>query len=685
MKIILSFILPICLTLSPLPLRSDLSTPPKPVEQQYFIAKPRLKNPGFELGTTSWTNVGATRTLVSNVNSANSGSKSITWDASSATDSLTSEALSVSSNNGLSNANVVGVCYFRVPSGTATHTLQLTDGSNVLVSKTITNLTKYTPTVINGTAPESGNLYLKLDATASDEPSIAVDDCNIFRADEYNLSQASQAELYGYLRYPATASCSWTTGNTSSAYTEFAADTDCGTAVVVGNASAPATKVPRIKFATLPPGNYQVIATGNHLPETTAVTAGLQYKLYDGTISRGYLDLQVNSTTSTAARQQNIIGLFTYATAQTNIEFRPIALSNSNSNDPLIDASLTGPADDYEFTVYRFPLASETAIKSENVDWQVIADITGANPSLGTSAVTSYTEIIDAGLTLTPVSGSAPAGIMCSTTNTATAPSAGATVCAAGSESIGVNFNIPKAGWYEACFQFSHYVQVDSAESIDTIFNIIQTPLSAQTITFEGGPRVESGLVGMTIAAGVDSVMYSPRNVCGQINFASAGNVGIRLMYEQVVSGTPDFSQIDADANTSAGQRAIRVTVRPMIVPGNAPQTINSVMNSSSGTTRIETAQLDCDSSSQNPPPYQLGSWISSVGNVSAGACAVTITSGLFSVAPVCTANAVGATSTGSIIHTTVTSTTAFSIDCESDASAECTDYDVYVTCVGAK
>jgi len=193
--------------------------------------------------------------------------------------------------------------------------------------------------------------------------------------------------------------------------------------------------------------------------------------------------------------------------------------------------------------------------------WYVDVVITGGNPSLGTAAVSSYTEIIDAGLTATPASGSAAAGIMCSTTNAATAPSTSATTCAAGSESLGLNFTLPEAGVFEVCVYFVHHGGLDSAEGVNATFQLIETPTNAQTLTLEGGTKQQSGSSGMNIAGGVDSEYFVSNSNCSFFNWTT-GTKGVRLMYEQVVSGAPDSSLVLADANASAGQRNVHFTVQ---------------------------------------------------------------------------------------------------------------------------
>ena len=198
--------------------------------------------------------------------------------------------------------------------------------------------------------------------------------------------------------------------------------------------------------------------------------------------------------------------------------------------------------------------------------WYINANITGANPSLGTSAVTAYTEIIDAGLTMTPIAGSAPVGVMCSTTNAATAPTTSTSTCAAGSESLGANFAIPSPGVYEVCVQASWEGQVDTTERFDVGFEVIETPTNAQTLTLEGGGRIVQGC-GFTATGGVDMICDLPVAVCSVFNWtsAAAGTVkGVRLMFEQAVTGTVDASSMLMDGTANPGQYAFHIRARRM-------------------------------------------------------------------------------------------------------------------------
>lgn len=177
--------------------------------------------------------------------------------------------------------------------------------------------------------------------------------------------------------------------------------------------------------------------------------------------------------------------------------------------------------------------------------WFIQATQGGDNPDLGVSAVSSYTETVAVSMTLTPGSGSAAVGTMCSGTNAATAPSTSPTTCSAGNESVGINFDItsPGIGAYEVCFYFTHLIAVDFAESVGTVFQIYETPTNAQTLTLAGGTRMESGFSGASSGSSdLDLTDTKSITTCSIFNWGTAGIKGVRLMFVQSVSGSPDAS-----------------------------------------------------------------------------------------------------------------------------------------------
>lgn len=195
--------------------------------------------------------------------------------------------------------------------------------------------------------------------------------------------------------------------------------------------------------------------------------------------------------------------------------------------------------------------------------WYIKVSLTSTTqPSLGTSNVTSYTELTSTDATLTPASGSAAAGAVCSTTNAATAPSTSPTTCAVGDESMGFNFTPPTTGPYEVCVAGTHRAGLDSNEGALPVFQLVETGTADQTISEEGGTRLDIGARAITIASGASAIYDFPFSFCSILNFTSGASRAVRLMYEQAVINTPNSSELLMDANTNSGQRNLSFTVK---------------------------------------------------------------------------------------------------------------------------
>lgn len=135
-----------------------------------------LTNPGFENGKASWTSSGGTLAVATSGSNLLIGKSSVTWDSTAASQTLTSDYFTVS--NGLKGTNGEFGCKIMVPSGTAAHSLQVFNGSTVLGSLSIAD-SGTNPKPFTGVfpIPTSGSLALRILSTASNEPTITVDDC----------------------------------------------------------------------------------------------------------------------------------------------------------------------------------------------------------------------------------------------------------------------------------------------------------------------------------------------------------------------------------------------------------------------------------------------------------------------------------------------------------------------------
>lgn len=129
------------------------------------------------------------------------------------------------------------------------------------------------------------------------------------------------------LKYAGTTNCIWET--TSASFAAFAADTDCPTPTVTGNASAPGTKIPGVTISSLPAGKYMVVTQAN-LYGTVAADQ-CRYELYDGTNSSGFVPIYTSA--GVANNNGTIVGVFSYTALQSNLTFQVRALRSSGSGN----------------------------------------------------------------------------------------------------------------------------------------------------------------------------------------------------------------------------------------------------------------------------------------------------------------------------------------------------------------
>ncbi len=614
-----------------------------------------ITNGGFEHSTysTGWTASGGSSS-VGTSSDIGTGAKSYKWNASASAQTLSSTAVTIPA--GLYANNGEASCRFKT---TATdYEIQVYDGTNILAEQTITATTNFSQQVLYFPIPSSGTVLVRVYAN-SDAAEIVVDDCYIGQA---KLKDVSQASLYGAGEWATVANCAWV-GSANTTWTDYTADTDCNNPTVYGNASAPATKIPGLTFASLPPGEYQIVATGFFYVSRTATNAS--YLRFSTGSSATYASPMSWSNTSAESTTANtIIGRLKVSSALSNVTIQFQYYNEGASDDANIVADGTGK--DFAISVYRFPTASEMAIRSnDEMGWYIDANIGGANTDMGASDQASYVEITNSSLDLVKNSGSAPVGIACAS---GTASVVDGLTCSS-NESMGITFNVPAAGTYKVCTQFTHYMDNSASSTVDATFQLAESSASSSTITQEGKGKIPSN---NNIPSQITS---NSLNLCGVFVFSSAGQKTVRLYYEQDNNNTPDYQGILADRLAGIGQRDMHWTVERMSPRQNAPLLVGSVTSNSSGAERMERAEVNCDAGSSITS--QSGSWLSAIGNRSGSGCSITIASGIFSAAPVCTFTVKSATVQATSVN--ITSSTAGTVY---GASA---DYDGYLICMGPR
>jgi len=517
------------------------------------------KNPGFESGTVQWTASGGTFVVNSGTQIVPNSKQFATWDSNSAGQTLQTAAVTVPKTG-----NCEFSIWIAVPSGTATHTITVTDGTNDLVTaQTITNNTNALKHIVNFPCPSSGTVRGKLTSVASNEPSISLDNGRLGSAT--NVGSVAQAFHKGSILM--TGCTDWTRSNV--AFGNFTATAGCSY-TVTGDVLSPSTFIPGFRLQNVAPGRYLIIARGYFGKTVTTTNSDISFRFSDGTNTFSeQVAISVSSSSGQSFGVGELTGSIGYTTTQSTLTFQ---IQGQTSNTASSTAAVisddggsfaTSEINGLQFDVFYFPSHSQQVVTPEQQGWWAAGNISGANPSLGVGNVSTFTEITSASLTLTPKSGSAPVGIMCSGTNAAATPSTSSTTCSAGSESIGFNVSVPRSGAYEICFHFAHNMTSNSNAAGVTTFQVIRTPTNSQTISEEGGGKTHSGNGGGS-TSGASNVAFMSRSACGNFNL-SAGINGFRLMYEQSVGPTPPVaSDVVADADASAGQRDIYFLMKPI-------------------------------------------------------------------------------------------------------------------------
>jgi hypothetical protein len=584
-------------------------------DKSFITPKNLLSNPGAEMGKSKWTASGGTFQTNATAANVGSGVAAFDWDSSSASQNLTSAAVSIPA--GAYGRNGVASCNIKCASGTCTHTINAYDGTNILSSNTITSSSTYTRTSINFVFPSSGNIQLRLSSVAANEPQIFVDDCYLGLAEGINLQNVSQAQLYGVVKITGCAD-GWTVS--SSTFESFGTQTGCSYSVS-GNASAPSTNIPGIKFASLPPGEYLLQYEGNINNLNNGFNVQLQF--WDGTNTAREQSNLYNGTTVNSV--PTISQSIRYTTAQSNI-----TLSLRGKGDSSTGIKVWGTdALPGVIKVYRFPIESDLAYRPDQIAWRVDANITGANVALGTSTTSSFAEVTNGSLSLTQNSGSIAAQIAC-----ASGTASSGTTCSAANESIGIAFSVPTAGSVYACLTFTHSYSTGNPGSLGEVFKIVETTNTSSTIVTSGNERVSTG----DQNGGISHDVRLPVKICSTFNFSSSGLKTLRLTHQLSASGTINANDILAD---NATERSVHWEIFPVTQNTPAPLLVGSVTSNSSGLERVERATIGASgntpcSSSPCTISRQSGSWLTSVTRSGTGLYTINFSNGIFSDAPSC-------------------------------------------------
>lgn len=571
-------------------------------------------NSGFESSKAKWTASGGTFAAVTSGTNLLVGKGSATWDGSSASQTLTSQTITI--EKGYYGQNCEAGIVAQVPSGTATHTVQAYDGTNILVSATIVSSTTPRLNTVNFPCPQSGTVALRLVTVASDEPLIAVDDAYLGLARNVGGTQ-----LIGeWTTYTPTIGL---TGGSTTAYgkyrrvgdsVEVQFDATFTTIFTGGTASVSLPSVcSAIDTAKLPTG----YATGVGLPNSNV-------RLYDVGTGQWGGSIVYNDTTTVLMRTwTDDVG----------------AGGNHIQVDAAISTTIpfTWVNNDRVSGFFKVPCTgwtAQTIVMPDAQGWFAAASITGASASLSTTTQASFTEITNGSLTLTPSSGSALIGIACAS---GTTNSSGATTCASANESLGVTVSVPTSGAYRVCASASNFLEdTGAATNVNATqtFKINRTSNANSTVVTSGDATAYTVL--KTNSGGGGEVLGSayPFSICSVFSLSSGSNT-FRLMYSSSIAGTLATNTVDIAGGVS---QSAYFRVEPV---NSQQQAIlaNSVSTDTTNGERIGRARIASGCASVTS---QSNDWISSVSSPGTGQCTINFTTGKFSSAPICVCSTVG-------------------------------------------
>lgn len=580
------------------------------------------KNPDFEQSiTTGWTNSGATYAAATSGSNLLFGKQSATWTPSAGSQTLTSDAYTVP--NGLASGNcAVGMWY---KGGSSSIKLQALDGSNnVLVERVLSATTVATPFYATFVCPSSGTVKLRVASTAS-SAIVALD--RMFLG-ENSLAAIGQASLWGSAKWPATASCTWS--NSATSWQVYSADTDCTNpsgSNLQGNASAPSTKVPGIKFDTMPPGRYMVVVSGPLYKSTTS-SATCEWRVHDGT--NAYRGEAVASSSNDNVTAPSFVAEFEYTTAQSNVtlQLQEQSLAGETCTIPIdntvVSSGLT-------ILVYKFPSVQEQAYKPDAVanSWSGYH----SSDCVWTVTQTTYAAdfAMDASCTFTERSN----------VNFGTVTSANDGT--PGNNLPGIVFTPTRAGTYHVCAHMTgrgdNAVDTAAYELFDGTTVVSDKPL---------------GLSGSTVRNTID--------LCGNYKATSTASVTLKIR------GKVSAGQIVID-DSSSGSNPIEWSIYQIDQALPAPLLVNSVVSPRSGVSNICTARVDTSCSSDPCTVADTsGGCVTSWNWLNTGDYTVNFAAGTFSTTPTCVAfSDRGQTQLSSATSTTFTFATRNSSGADDD------------------
>lgn len=470
---------------------------------------------------------------------------------------------------------------------------------------------------------------------ATDNAAAAFSNAKVYVGIATNLSNVAQAQLYGTVTVTAC-SAAWTT--TSTSFANFSAGTSCSYAVT-GNASAPSTNIPAIKFSSLPPGDYLIKAEGTFEQQVAGKYSQIRFN--DG----------INSTRETStfgnasAAWSGVTGSISYTTAQSNITIQ-IQGNTTSAGTTGVFGTTVNPL---TITVWRFPSSSELALNIRNPAAPTIQKFTSGSGTYTRPNGVKYIRVRMVG----GGGGGGPGGTAAGTAGTDGGNSTfGSSLLTAngGGGGAWVGTGAPGGGGT---------VTVNSPAI--SVVALAGAAGGSSGYTGTGNAQTPGGVGGSSPFGGagnnnngVNAVANSGSGGGGAANntatSANGGGGGGAGGYIEAIIISPSATYsyaVGAGGNAGSGATGTTpgaggsgvIIIEEYYDSGNAPLLVGSVTSNSSGLERVERALVTPTSGATCTVNKQSGSWITATTPTAAGDCTLTITG--FSDTPSCTVTAI--------------------------------------------
>lgn len=550
------------------------------LDRSYLDHQNFLTNPGFESGKAAWSNSGS-GTFSTDTSNVHGGSLSGKMTTSSNTGCIYQD---VTPNPQTAGQNLEYSAWVKT-TGTDVQVCARQAGATVGQCTAVPSTGKWVQAIVNYPGPSSGSVGVSVCNTANNTETFNVDDGYVGQA--RNLSQVSQAQLIGQVKITGC-SAAWSTTSTSLA--AFSAQTGCTYTVTAGSASAPATNIPGITFASLPPGNYTLKYEGT-LQESYSTSAGSgSYQFWDGANTANELSAaNDSSSTISPPTSPGIQQTISYSSPQSNVTLSIRGATSNAGSSALIFGTTANPG---VISVYYYPSQSQLAVNSNSTP----ANWSGSSSLMGSTTSTSVT---DPGSISGAVSTTASQNLSCTANGTY----------------LGINCTLPTTGLYQICYG-------GAAASSSTNF-------VAQSELTDGSNTAITGFQWGTAGSANQGV---PIGQCANYN-ATSTSATFKLRGYIGSAGTATFW-------------VTSWSVTSLNTPMAAPILVGSVTSSGSGQYHTESASFAGNSSgttacTSDPCVYVTGSgtgsgWASAVNWNGTGLYTIHFTAGEFSSPPTC-------------------------------------------------